>query len=488
MDPLGAVALPGQRGLERVAVARLACRRRPARAGPPGRRRRRRRAAGCRVIGQILRSRIDGRAIRRAPAAPSSDDDERRARCAAARSRRAARPRASAEQRRPDDDGALRRGCAGRAAGRSGRPRPAATTPAPDARPRAGGPVARLGLARGRSAALGLRAPPAAGRAPCSAPQACRASCAAARAPASPDFSGWNWVAAQRPALDRGHERLAVASVVTRDAGRAGVDRVGARTSGRSRSGCPAASPANSTRAGRRRRPCSSPCAARPAASQPVTAPGSRPRPLVTTPCSSPYSKRICMPTQMPSTGAAGGDPLGDHRPGAERVDAGHAGRVRADAGHDQAVGAGRRVEVGGDRHVGADPGQRPLGRAQVARAVVEHDHRLRHAVPSDQPEHAAGRGQHGGRARRRCPMRHARRRRCWRSDDHRRRRRTPAERRAAGSAVPRSQHALGAGHDAGVARVDRARLAQRPGHRLELRLDDVVRVGLGAGRPRAAR
>ncbi len=30
------------------------------------------------------------------------------------------------------------------------------------------------------------------------------------RAPASPDFSGWNWVAAQRTVLDRGDERLAV--------------------------------------------------------------------------------------------------------------------------------------------------------------------------------------------------------------------------------------------------------------------------------------
>ena len=39
--------------------------------------------------------------------------------------------------------------------------------------------------------------------------------------------------------------------------------------------------------------------------------PGSSPRPLVTTPCSSPASKRICMPTQMPEHRPAGRDPVG---------------------------------------------------------------------------------------------------------------------------------------------------------------------------------
>ena len=43
------------------------------------------------------------------------------------------------------------------------------------------------------------------------------------------------------------------------------------------------------------------------------------PSPLVTTPCSSPESNRICMPTQMPSTGRPARDPVGDHRAGAER-------------------------------------------------------------------------------------------------------------------------------------------------------------------------
>ena len=57
VDPLGAVALPGQRGLQRIAVGRLACRPRPAPGGRPGRRRRRRRAAGS-GSRQILRSKV----------------------------------------------------------------------------------------------------------------------------------------------------------------------------------------------------------------------------------------------------------------------------------------------------------------------------------------------------------------------------------------------------------------------------------------------
>ena len=52
------------------------------------------------------------------------------------------------------------------------------------------------------------------------------------------------------------------------------------------------------------------------------------------------------MPTQMPSTGRPARDPLGDHRAGAERLDPGHAGGVGADAGHDQAVGRGGRLQV----------------------------------------------------------------------------------------------------------------------------------------------
>ena len=61
----------------------------------------------------------------------------------------------------------------------------------------------------------------------------------------------------------------------------------------------------------------------------------------------------------------------------ADPAQPGHAGRERADAGHHQAVGArGRRAASAVTVDVGADPRQRPLGRAQVARPVVEHDDR----------------------------------------------------------------------------------------------------------------
>ena len=70
-----------------------------------------------------------------------------------------------------------------------------------------------------------------------------------------------------------------------------------------------------------------------------------------------------------------GRDPLGDHRVAADGADACHAGGEGADAGDDQTVGRSGRLEVGGHGHVGAGPRERPLGGAQVARAVVEDDH-----------------------------------------------------------------------------------------------------------------
>ena len=79
------------------------------------------------------------------------------------------------------------------------------------------------------------------------------------------------------------------------------------------------------------------------------------------------------MPTQMPRTGRRAGQPLGDDLVAADRPQPGHAGRERADARHDQPVGAQRRVGVGADLGVGAGPLQRALGGAQVARTVVEH-------------------------------------------------------------------------------------------------------------------
>src|SRR5690606_25542073 len=46
---------------------------------------------------------------------------------------------------------------------------------------------------------------------------------------------------------------------------------------------------------------------------------------------------------------------------------------------NDQAVGPGGGGQVGGDGDLRTGAGQRPLGRAQVARAVVENHHRRCH-------------------------------------------------------------------------------------------------------------
>ena len=51
-----------------------------------------------------------------------------------------------------------------------------------------------------------------------------------------------------------------------------------------------------------------------------------------------------------------------------------HARGERPDAGHDQPVGVQRGVGVRGDDHVRPDPAQRALRGAQVARSVVQHD------------------------------------------------------------------------------------------------------------------
>ena len=80
------------------------------------------------------------------------------------------------------------------------------------------------------------------------------------------------------------------------------------------------------------------------------------------------------MPTQMPSTGRPPASRRSITCGPLHRAQPGHAGRERADARHHEPVGRRRGVRVGGDRDVGAGPGQRALGGAQVARPVVEDD------------------------------------------------------------------------------------------------------------------
>ena len=96
--------------------------------------------------------------------------------------------------------------------------------------------------------------------------------------------------------------------------------------------------------------------------------PGSRPSPLVTTPCSSPHSNSTCIPTQMPSTGRP-------RRPGRRSPARRPARRCRPcrRRTHPPPVPPGRRpggrVEVGGDRDLGADPLERSAERSCPTRS-----------------------------------------------------------------------------------------------------------------------
>ena len=97
------------------------------------------------------------------------------------------------------------------------------------------------------------------------------------------------------------------------------------------------------------------------------------------------------MPTQMPSTGRPR-QPRSTIAAAADRGQPGHARGERADAGHDQPVGLDRRAGVGGDGHVGPDPLEGALGRAEIARPVVEDDdalHRLQDALGGRHALHA---------------------------------------------------------------------------------------------------
>ena len=100
-----------------------------------------------------------------------------------------------------------------------------------------------------------------------------------------------------------------------------------------------------------------------------------------------------------------------------DRVETAHARGKRTDSGYHEAVGGQRSRSVGGHLDLRAESAQCALGGAQIPRPVVENDERARH----------------------------------------------------------RLEHALGA-RDADNP-VEPDRIAQRPSHRFELRLVDVVRV-----------
>ena len=235
MDPLGAGVLPGERGLERVAVALSRCRRRPARAGRPGRRRRRRRAAGC----SVTASSPSGRARRARRPASTSSTSTGAVRIAKPTARTVnphdpVTTRSPARTRRgpPSDDASGLAAVPERSTDRAYQPVRRRDGAADDGAGRPGGRPLLTSRRRSRSAACCAASPAvgppapwppqplgdAAFNAPVDdaafirqgggvAPSQGPSQLASRAAPASPDFSGWNWVAHSGAVLDRGHER-----------------------------------------------------------------------------------------------------------------------------------------------------------------------------------------------------------------------------------------------------------------------------------------
>ena len=270
VHPLGAVALPLQRRLDRVAVRRLAARLALHQAdglavGDVD--------GGQQLAGTVIGSFGTGRARARRSGAASIGGDDDQADAGRARSARATRtsatatsqPRPSAALSRHGSGGKrrmpVRRGCAALGAARRPRGRPLARRAGSDGPrrrlPRRPAAAAAPRTSRAAAPALPLRrlAGVARGRAHSVATQF-----ASSAAPASPLFSGWNCVADSTPRSTAAAKRVAVHG--------GGRQRVldGARRAARRRSGRSRSAPARARRTApspRAPRRCSSPCAAR---------------------------------------------------------------------------------------------------------------------------------------------------------------------------------------------------------------------------------
>ena len=81
----------------------------------------------------------------------------------------------------------------------------------------------------------------------------------------------------------------------------------------------------------------------------------------------------------------ATGEAAADDPGAVDGLEALHARGEGADAGDDEAVGVQGGLRVGGHRDVGTHAGQRALGRAQIARPVVEDRHLLHACHATDQ-------------------------------------------------------------------------------------------------------
>ena len=187
---------------------------------------------------------------------------------------------------------------------------------------------------------------------------------ASRRAPASPDFSGWNWVAAQRAVLDGRHETARRArSTSPRGAAMrssVGVQRPAAGGVGVHEVEPLALHPGEQPGSAGDRAPCSSPCAAGPgpAAARPRRAtPRTRGLDAVLDAEVEQHlhARRRCRAPARPpaSRRPTSSAPLDLHEPA-------HAGREGADARHDQTVGRERGLAVGGDRRRRRRPARAP--------------------------------------------------------------------------------------------------------------------------------
>ena len=201
-------------------------------------------------------------------------------------------------------------------------------------------------------------------------------------APASPDFSGWNWVAAAPPAslppTAAANGSPCSVQEIRAPAAASYLRRPSAaRRSARSRTWS-RGDPGEQHRARRRRHGV--PAHVRQhAASSRSTVPGHAPQPSVQIPCSAPAANSTCMPTQMPRTGrpsssrrAISLSPPTARRPAMQAANAPTPGTARPS--HSSAASASAVTSTSAP-----DPGQRALGGAQVPRAVVQHHHTGHH-------------------------------------------------------------------------------------------------------------
>ena len=245
-----------------------------------------------------------------------------------------------------------------------GRARAARAGPA-RAAARRGSAAARRAAAAGAAARAAARARL---RAACSqrAPASSRAACA----PASPDFSGWNWVALTSPsstAATNGSPCTGARHQPRRVVRGVGVHEVEPGVRGRGRR--TASSPAHASTVFQ---PMCGSTGARSGSTRPgqhARARRSRRRARRRRRTAPACRRRCRAPAAAPRSRV--GDDRRRRRPRPARP---CRRRTRRRPGTTRPSASTAARAVGGDRDVGPDPFERALGRAQVARPVVEHD------------------------------------------------------------------------------------------------------------------